>query len=120
MPDLEKRPCANTNVIPDSTRILITTHGEEGVHRITDRSLTEETLTTGKAARHDLPEVLNLGIPGKRHQRAPPATGHLCGSLNLMERKPDQSRAWPFYKTAGCTACQCVTAAKDEKVGGRL
>lgn len=63
-PDLEKRPCANTDVIPDSARIIITTHGEQAVHRMTNRSLTEETLTTGKAARHDLHQVLNLRIPG--------------------------------------------------------
>lgn len=64
LPNLEKRPCANTDVIPDSARIVIMTQGEQGVRRMTNRSLTEGTLATGKAARHDLHRVLNLRTPG--------------------------------------------------------
>lgn len=61
--------------------------GEQDVHRMTDGSLTEETLTMGKAARHNLPQVLNLGIPG-HNPSVLPGSRSLCGSLNLMRRKP--------------------------------
>lgn len=68
---------------------------------MTDRSLTEETLAMGKAPGTTFPKSAISGSLATTPVCSP-CSRSLRGSLNLMGRKPpDQSRAWPFSKTAG-------------------
>lgn len=69
----------------------------------------------GKAVRHDLPQVLNLRIPGHDPSVLPLQQG-LRGSLNLMEEnhptnpEPGRSTGQP-----ACAACHGVTAGKRQQ-----